>query len=187
MTEDFGTDRAPLIMVTGGARSGKSRFAEGLAGDLAARFGLPVHYLATSKVMDEEMAERVRRHRERRPAGWSTVEAPLDLTGGIAGLAPGVLLIDCLILWAANWMESQDVDRSSEHIIAQETLDFIRALKAVPRPAVIVTGEIGLGIVPENRIARVFRDLLGRVNQELASQASEVYLVVAGIPLRIKP
>ncbi len=177
----------PLVMVTGGARSGKSRWAEDLAAGLAERHALPVHYLATSGVMDDEMAGRVRQHRERRPANWSTVEEPLDLAGPARNLAPGVLLIDCLILWTSNWMQAQDVSKSSEPIIAGETQNWLRALRSANRPAVVVTGEVGLGIVPESRTARIFRDLLGRVNQEVAREATEVYLVVSGLPVRIKP
>lgn len=187
MVETASSSPAPLIMVTGGARSGKSRWAETLAADLGIQLGLPVHYLATAVAGDPEMAERIRRHRERRPPEWSVVEETLDLSRVIGGLAPGVVLIDCLILWTANWLEARGMNDRAEELIAADTRDWLLALKSSSRPAVVVTGEVGLGLVPDNRMARVYRDLLGRANQELAVEAGQVYLVVSGIPVRIKP
>lgn len=171
------TAAASITFVLGGARSGKSRFAE----DLAIRDGEAV-YLATGTAGDGEMRARIELHRARRGPGWSTVEEPLDLAAALARLArPGrPVLVDCLTLWVGNLMMA-DRDLAAE----ADALD--RALAAVAGPVVLVANEVGLGIVPDNALARSFRDAAGRLNQRVAARADTVFFVAAGLPLRLKP
>ena len=172
-------------LVLGGARSGKTRRA--LA--LAAPFGRRV-YVATAQAGDAEMLERIRRHQAERDAGWSTIEAPIELAAAIAsggsdqsGVgAPdhdGVLVVDCLTLWLSNLMFA---DRD----IAAATADLIEATARAPTSVVFVSNEVGLGIVPDNALARRFRDAQGRLNQDLAAAVDAVEFVAAGLPLRLK-
>ena len=176
-----------IILVTGGARSGKSRFAESLLKPVGAKY-----YLATCPVPDAEMAERVKRHQAARAAQrWITIEEPLDLFSAVrrardAG-AEG-LLIDCLTLWINNLLyeaEQQKQDLTEEKM-ERSTRAVLTELAAFPGRAVLVISEVGLGIVPESPLARRFRDLSGRCAQCVAAQASQVYFCVAGIAQRIK-
>jgi adenosylcobinamide kinase/adenosylcobinamide-phosphate guanylyltransferase len=164
-------------LVLGGARSGKSAFAESLVTDT----GLKRHYLATGRAWDDEMRARIGKHRADRGEGWVTVEEPLELTSALAGIddpAHGVL-IDCLTLWATNlMMEERDMAREFSRLRDH-------ALSARAR-LVFVSNEVGLGIVPENRMARDFRDHAGRLHQQIAAIADEVYFVAAGLPLKMK-
>ncbi len=164
----------PVTLILGGARSGKSRQAEQLVA--AAGTGL---YVATAEAGDAEMAARIAQHRARRGAGWTTVEAPLDLAGCLAGpLDADAVLVDCLTLWLSNLMAAaRDVTRETERLLG--------ALPAA-RPVVFVSNEVGLGIVPENALARAFRDHAGRLHQQLAARADRVLLMVAGLPLTVK-
>ena len=168
----------PLTLVLGGARSGKSAYAE----SLVARPGAV--YLATAEAIDDEMGERIARHRARRRGeGWTTVEAPLDLAGALRSHAragvPGVL-VDCLTVWLGNLMHAgRDIDR--------EARSLLESLAGPPAPVVLVANEVGLGVVPDNPMARAFRDHAGRLNQALAARAGRVVLVTAGIPLVLKP
>ena len=166
-----------LTLVLGGARSGKSRYAEGL---VQAMPGAPV-YVATAQAWDAEMAARIAEHRARRAGqGWMTVDAPHDLIGALAGVPPGApVLIDCLTLWQTNRLLA-DAD------MAAEGAALVAALAAHPGPVVAVSNEVGLGIVPDNALARAFRDAAGRLHQDLAAVADRVVLVVAGLPLTIK-
>jgi adenosyl cobinamide kinase/adenosyl cobinamide phosphate guanylyltransferase len=165
-----------LTLVLGGARSGKSRFAE------AAVMATPPPwiYVATAEPFDEEMKARIAEHRGRRGEQWQTVEVPLDLAGAIAGAPPAAtVLVDCLTLWLNNLMYKQrNIDIETERLEA--------ALGARQAPAVLVSNEVGSGIVPENVEARRFRDLQGRLNQRIAARADRVVLLVAGLPLVIK-
>ena len=165
-----------IVLVTGGARSGKSKLAE--ARCLA--FGLPASYIATAEIFDDEMRTRVDTHRARRGAEWRDFAAPLDLVGALAATeGQGPRLIDCLTMWLNNVMyHGQDV--------AQETARLCAALRAARAPVVLVTNEIGMGIVPDNALARAFRDAQGILNQEVAALANEVVLAVSGLPLRVK-
>lgn len=168
---------AGVTLVLGGARSGKSRFAETLcAGDCLERV-----YVATAALLDDEMRNRVDRHRARRGDGWRTVEAPIDLAGALGAEArPGrTVLVDCLTLWLTNVMlGGRDMDADTETLLA--------ALSRVPCPVVLVSNEVGAGIVPENALARAFRDRQGLLNQRVAAVADRVTLVVAGLPLDLK-
>ena len=164
--------------VLGGARSGKSAFAEGLA--LASRLQ-PV-YLATGQAFDAEMEARIAEHRARRPAPWQTVDAPLDLTEALEREADEgkALLVDCLTLWLTNLM-------MAERDIAAEAARLCTLLaRPLPGLIVLVSNEVGLSIVPENAMARQFRDHAGRLHQDIAKVASRVTFVAAGLPLSLK-
>jgi adenosylcobinamide kinase / adenosylcobinamide-phosphate guanylyltransferase len=166
-----------LTLVLGGARSGKSRYAESLITALPP----PWIYLATAQAGDEEMAQRIAAHRERRgAAGWQTIEAPHDVAGALATAVAHVpLLIDCMTLWLTNRMLAEtDLDA--------ETARVEEALVRRSGFAVLVSNEVGYGIVPDNALARRFRDAQGRLNQRLAARADRVVLVVAGLPLLLK-
>jgi adenosylcobinamide kinase/adenosylcobinamide-phosphate guanylyltransferase len=166
--------RATLVL--GGARSGKSRFAEGL---VAAHPG-PRVYLATAEAGDAEMAERIRRHRARRGAGWTTVEEPLDLPRALeAAGRDAAVLVDCLTLWLSNLMATgREVER--------ETQALVELLPRLSGPVVFVSNEVGQGIVPDNALARAFRDRAGLLHQAVAAAADRVYFVTAGLPQLLK-
>jgi len=165
-----------LTFVIGGARSGKSALAERV---VRATKGRPV-YIATAEAWDDEMRARIARHRDDRGAGWHTVEAPRDLPGALAGIAgTDAVLIDCATLWLSNQM-------LAESDLPQVTEDWLAALAACPAPVVIVSNEVGQGIVPDNALARRFRDEQGRLNQQLAARANCVVTVIAGLPLVLK-
>lgn len=163
-----------LTLVLGGARSGKSRFAEGLGQRAAHKT-----YIATAEAMDAEMRERIARHRTSRGGGWATLEAPLDLVGALGEAGHGFVLVDCLTVWLGNLMHhGRD--------IKAEVDGFCAALADVGHEVVLVSNEVGLSIVPENAMARQFRDEQGLMNQRIAGLADEVYLVAAGLPLALK-
>jgi adenosylcobinamide kinase/adenosylcobinamide-phosphate guanylyltransferase len=171
------TDLRPITLVLGGARSGKSRHAEALAesqpGDCV--------YLATGAAGDPEMAARIQQHRARRGGRWRTVEEPLDLVGALRREAgPGrAVLVDCLTLWLANLL-------GADHDIEAELAALIATLPALAGPVILVSNEVGLGIVPDNALARRFRDEAGRLHQEIAAVADRVIFVLAGLPQIIK-
>lgn len=163
-------------LVLGGARSGKSRYAEGLVETAGGGT-----YVATAEAGDAEMATRIRAHRDRRGPSWTTIEAPLDLVEALhrADAAGRPVLVDCLTLWLTNLMLAErDVEAEAERLAA--------ALPCLHMPIVLVTNEVGLGIVPENALARRFRDLAGQANQRLAATVERVVFVAAGLPLALK-
>ena len=163
----------PFTFLIGGARSGKSS----LAVRLASAFDGPVVILVTAEPRDEEMAERIRAHRAARPAGWETVEAPLELLPAIRAVgAPSCVILDCLTLWVSNALEGGD----SEDEIDREARAIASTLAERAAPAIVVSNEVGLGVVPANELARTYRDVLGRVNGSFAAAASRSFLVVAG-------
>jgi adenosylcobinamide kinase/adenosylcobinamide-phosphate guanylyltransferase len=167
----------PVTLVLGGARSGKSRYAEGLA---EAQGGACV-YLATATAGDAEMAERIAEHQRRRGPAWRSHEEPLDLAGALAASAnpQSVVLVDCLTLWLSNVMFAElDVENECEKLLA--------ALPGLAGPVIFVSNEVGLGIVPDNALARRFRDAAGRLNQAVAGAAQSVVLLAAGLPLTLK-
>ncbi len=170
----------PLTLLTGGARSGKSA----LAVRRARRSGAPVVFVATGQARDEEMADRIRRHQQERPAGWTTVEAPLDLASAVAGLPPGrTVLVDCLSLWVANLLERGD----DEEAVTRQADGLARWAAAYPGTVIVVTNEVGMGIVPMHPVSRDYRDRLGRVNALVAARADLAQLVVAGRTLTLDP
>lgn len=177
-----------LILVTGGARSGKSSFGE----KYAARYGKRVAYIATSQIWDSEMEFRVKLHRQRRPASWHTYEAPYEAHKAVEEAARSgcdMILFDCLTVYASNLLCSLDsIDDSDRNyrLLRESCQSLIEAVKKNDCTMVVVTNEVGAGIVPENHLAREFRDLAGLANQMLAAAAEEVYLTVAGIPVNIK-
>ncbi|WP_420593516.1 bifunctional adenosylcobinamide kinase/adenosylcobinamide-phosphate guanylyltransferase [Deinococcus sp.] len=164
-----------IVYITGGARSGKSRFAEAWA----AKQSAPVTYLATAQAFDDEMRERIERHRTDRPAHWPTLEEPLNVPQALAELN-GVILLDCLSLWISNLLLA-DLDDTA----ILERVDALLA-QANSKTLILVSNEVGSGIVPDNALARRYRDLLGWGNQRAAAAASEAYLLVSGLPLRLK-
>ena len=168
-----------IHLLTGGARSGKSRRAL----DLALEVPGAIDFVATAEAGDVDMAERIRRHREERGSRFRTTEAPLALCAALRGLAPGgAVIVDCLTLWCTNLLlagaESGSIEAS--------TLDLCASLVATGRPVFVVTNEVGLGVVPENALARRFRDELGRVNQRVAHVATRVTFMVSGLPLSVR-
>jgi adenosylcobinamide kinase / adenosylcobinamide-phosphate guanylyltransferase len=169
-----------LTVLIGGARAGKST----LAADLAGRFDGPVAVVATAEARDDEMRSRIEQHRARRPAAWTTVEEPVALGEAVAALDDGVfVLVDCLTLWVANLLERRD----SEQAIVAEARALARAATARAAPTVVVTNEVGLGIVPATQLGRQYRDVLGGVNSVFVDHADQAALVVAGRLLRLEP
>jgi adenosylcobinamide kinase / adenosylcobinamide-phosphate guanylyltransferase len=170
---------ARLTLVLGGARSGKSRHAEALARET----GLKRVYVATAQAFDDEMRERISRHQvDRSGDGWTTVEEPFDLALALAGASgpETVVLVDCLTLWLSNLMlTDRDIERGCDALLA--------ALGATKGPVILVSNEVGLGIVPETPLGRRFRDAQGRLNQHVARIADRVIFVAAGLPLILKP
>lgn len=166
-----------VLLVLGGARSGKSRYAqaraEALDGDLV--------FVATAQALDEEMAARIRYHQSDRDARWRTVEEPFDLAAVISGWDEGgrVLLVDCLTLWVSNLL-------LAERDVPAETARLVKTLGNSVGNIVLVANEVGLGIVPDNALARRFRDAAGLVNQAVAARAEEVVFMAASLPLRLK-
>ena len=173
--------RSKLILVMGGARAGKSSFALRLAEEHAS-----VAFIATAQALDHEMAARIARHREERPPDWLTIEEPYALDDAlIRATEADVVIVDCLTLFVSNWLLRSEDDNAPA--IQQTTERFLARVQSGTKTVICVSNEAGLGIVPENALARTFRDLLGRVNQQFAAAADEVYMLVAGLPLRLKP
>lgn len=165
------------ILITGGARSGKSRIAE----SWTLRLGRSPVYVATAQSDDEEMALRIADHRSRRGPEWMTVQEPLELGRALLETdGAGPRLVDCLTLWLSNLMLAQRDWSDAAHVLAE-------TIRAQSAPVILVTNEVGGGIVPENAIARRFRDAAGAVNQLIAEAVDEVYLAVSGYPLQVKP
>ena len=176
---------ARTILITGGARSGKSAFAE----ILAREFGAPLGYLATARTLDSEMDERVRRHRGRRGNEWSTIEEPIHLSQALAR-SDGqydAILVDCMTLWLSNLLfRYEDAAEEIEERINEDLQRLKNTLQGMVTPVVLVSNEVGMGIVPDNALARMFRDIAGRTNQAMAAAADEVHVVISGIPLKLK-
>jgi adenosylcobinamide kinase/adenosylcobinamide-phosphate guanylyltransferase len=189
-----------LVLVTGGARSGKSSFAESYAAHLAER-GI---YIATAQAYDDEMRARIGLHRQQRElAGhaWTTIEEPLSLaetllslgnseskgTGAVGGDA--VILVDCLTLWLSNWLLKVEQEPDAEERVLVKIGELVSVCQAITsqgRQLLLVTNEVGYGLVPEYKLGRQFRDLSGTMNKQLASAAKQVFLVTSGIPVELK-
>ncbi len=168
-----------IILITGGARSGKSKYAE----QRAAALGLRRVYIATAEAKDDEMARRIAAHRKRRGSAWTTVEEPVQLAETLLAWRgrTDCALVDCLTLWLSNLLFRGDENQVEEKVEA-----LVRSLPQLDFPVVFVTNEVGAGIVPDNPLARQFRDLAGWTNQRIAAAAKEVVLMVAGIPTAVK-
>ena len=180
-----------LIFILGGARSGKSSFACKLAGDMCPPGG-GVVYLATAEVTDDEMAQRIARHKARRPSHWQTIEEPRNLARitKILGETEKIILLDCLTILLSNIILSEvkdqkDLYKHEERLI--KSFSFLAEAAAKSTfPVIFVSNEVGMGICPENYLGRIFRDLVGRINQEISRKAADVYFLRAGIPQKIK-
>lgn len=173
---------AQVTFIIGGCRSGKSSLALRRAAAIVAEQRV---FIATAVPFDAEMQDRVRRHQKERGTGWSTLEVPLDLPEALAahGRAGRLILVDCLTLWVSNLLLKLEDPAAVEHRIAE----LARAVQASAGPLILVSNEVGLGVVPESKLGRQFRDLAGLANQSMAACANEVILTVAGIPVTIKP
>lgn len=183
-----------IIFVTGGARSGKSKFAE----EMAKRSEKRSIYIATAQALDEEMAHRIALHRQRRPPEWITIEEPLYVSRALKNINDnkhlagfGTVLLDCLALLVSNWLPLKKAeDPATWEGLRKDLLSEIKAMineaERMNKRIIVVSNEVGLGIVPEYPLGRLYRDLLGQVNQMVAAAADEVYFMVSGIPLKIK-
>ncbi len=180
---------ARIVLVTGGARSGKSAYAESLYHGKQ-----QVTYLAPTRISDDEMRARIKLHRQRRPQTWQTVESSYDLAALVKKTGSTAVLLDCLTILTSNILFDItkncptipiELQQQVEQNVFQELEALIDYVKVIDGELVMVTNEVGCSIVPENHIARVYRDILGRVNQRIAALCDEVYLVTCGIPLRL--
>lgn len=175
--------QSEIVFILGGARSGKSTFAEQLA---QGRGTDAVLFIATAQALDDEMRERIEKHRADRPAAWQTLEAPRELGRAIGELdwMPRVIVLDCLTLWVTNEMLADDTDLERRVLCQLDMLTEWTRIQGID--LVLISNEVGLGIVPDNPLARKFRDLLGRVNARAAHHADKVYWMVAGLPVEAK-
>ena len=173
-----------ITLILGGARSGKSHYAQQLAAELSDK----VLFVATGEALDEEMQARIAEHKKARPKNWRTLEIPSSIGKGIErqiGDAE-VVLIDCLTLLVSNLLRGEPDYPEAEKRIVSEINELIAAMDKLDASFVIVSNEVGMGLVPETKIGRIYRDLLGKANQLLAKHATEVYLMVACLPVQVK-
>lgn len=176
-----------IVLVLGGVRSGKSRFGQDLAHELG---GNDLLFVATAESRDDEMALRIQRHRQDRPATWRTLEQPLGVGDAIAAIAtenvPKVILLDCLTLLVSNiLLKHHDDFAAAEAGVRAEVASLVAAVQHHGATLVVVSGEVGMGVVPESSLGRQFRDLLGWANQSFAQHAFATYLMVAGLPVNV--
>jgi len=171
---------APVTLITGGARSGKSRFAE----SLALKQGEPLLYIATAGIGDREMSERIARHQERRGSVWQTIEEPYDLAGVLKGHDGWfkASLVDCVTLWLTNLL----LKCEDKGTVLEEVRRTAVRFTTLSTPLILVSNEVGMGIVPDNPLGRTFCDLSGETNEILAGAAEEVYVTFSGLPLKLK-
>jgi adenosylcobinamide kinase/adenosylcobinamide-phosphate guanylyltransferase len=172
------------ILITGGARAGKSSYAQKLAADIGGR----VLFVATAEAKDEDMRLRIEKHKKSRPESWDTLESPVEVAKAI-GKKDGdytVVLVDCITMLVSNVMLQAGNEKSAESEVLKEIDSLISIMNSKTAAYILVSNEVGWGIVPDNELSRNYRDLLGRANQLLAQHADEVYLMVSGIPVKIK-
>ena len=173
-----------LILILGGARAGKSTFAL----RLAAERGDNICFIATAEALDEEMRLRVAAHRAERPTHWQTIEEPKQLGDAIKRSNESeIVIVDCLTFFVSNWLMSNPNQQQAEQDVLRVFEDFLSIVSLQNQTVICVSNEVGLGVVPDNELGRSFRDALGRVNQMAAAASNRVYLLVAGLPLQIKP
>ena len=172
-----------LIMILRGARSGKSNFAERLASQYE-----KVLFVATAEALDEDMERRITQHRLRRPPSWSTLEEPIDLASVLQATDDRheICLVDCLTVWVSNMLLKMEDCADVEDAILDALECFLDVYERSPASWIVVSNEVGLGVVPPTSLGRIYRDALGRVNQAVAAKADKVYLMVAGLALELK-
>jgi len=173
-----------VVFILGGVRSGKSRFAQ----ELAKKLGQKVLFVATGQALDEEMKARIEEHKKVRPSSWRTLELSNNVGKGIKARVRDaeVVIVDCLTLLVSNLLKNGANYPEAEKRVLTEIESLISCLGIIPATFIIVSNEVGMGIVPKNKLARLYRDLLGKVNQLIAEKADEIYLMVAGIAVRIE-
>jgi len=174
-----------MTFILGGARAGKSRFAQ----ELAAKLGKRVLFVATGEALDEEMYARIKAHQRSRPRNWKTLEVPTDVAKAMKGKIGDaeVVIVDCMTLLVSNLMGTEDMDaKTLEKKVTAELKELVAFMRTTKAHFIIVSNEVGLGVVPAYPAGRVYRDALGMVNQMLARNADEVYFMVAGIPIPLK-
>lgn len=167
-----------IILVTGGARSGKSSFAE----RLAEKEGGKLFYIATGEPLDKEMRERIKKHRKRRGNLWKTIEEPKNVCNALNKISDGTIVLDCVTLWVNNLISNGLSDAGTKN----EVIKSLKIAKKSKFSIIFVSNEVGYGIVPINKLARRYRDLLGAVNQLIAKKADNVYWMLSGIPMEVK-
>lgn len=173
-----------LVLLLGGARAGKSSYALRLAQENDGA----VCFIATAQAFDDDMSTRIDRHRSERPSHWQTIEEPYQIHHALRQASDAaVVIVDCLTLFVSNWLLRENDEHKCEQLLSDITADFLRTAQSRRQTIFCVSNEVGLGIVPETRLGRTFRDLLGRVNQDFAQAADEVYLLVAGLKMQLKP
>lgn len=172
-----------IYFILGGARSGKSTFAEKLA---RRRAGDDVLFIATAEALDDEMRARIAKHRAERPPAWQTLEAPRDITGSVQQwqTLPRLILLDCLTLWVTNELLADESDVQARLFCQLDLLTEWVRLQSID--LILVSNEVGMGIVPDNELSRTYRDLLGRLNARAAAHADQVFMMVAGLPIEVK-
>ena len=177
-----------MILLLGGARAGKSAYAMSLAQDGERALGGKVCFIATAQGLDEDMTKRIAHHRAERPTSWRTIEEPCQIDEALINASEArIVIVDCLTLFVSNWLMRHEDEHECEQFVRRIARNFLELTRTRQQTVICVSNEVGLGIVPDTNLGRVFRDLLGRVNQDFAATADEVYLLVAGIPLRLKP
>ena len=182
------TNSGRMILLLGGARAGKSAYAMRLAQDGERASGDEVCFIATAQGLDEDMTKRIARHRAERPTNWRTIEEPCQIDEALRQASEArIVIVDCLTLFVSNWLMRHEDEHECEQFVRRITCNFLALARSRQQTIICVSNEVGLGVVPDTGLGRVFRDLLGRVNQEFAAAADEVYLLVAGLPLQLKP
>jgi adenosylcobinamide kinase / adenosylcobinamide-phosphate guanylyltransferase len=178
-------EKRKIILILGGARSGKSTFAQKVADSL----GDKVLFIATGEPLDKEMRTRIENHKKNRPGSWKTLEVSRQVSKALETVKINdfeVVIIDCITLLVSNLLDDEPSEIKAEKLITEEINELISVISAIPAHCIIVSNEVGLGLVPDNKLGRIYRDLLGKANQVLAQNANEVYFLAAGIPLKIK-
>ena len=177
-----------MILLLGGARAGKSAYAMRLAREGERASGDAVCLIATAQGLDEDMTKRIARHRAERPTNWRTIEEPCQIDEALKqAIGARIVVVDCLTMFVSNWLMRHEDEHECEQFVRRITRNFLEQTRTQHQTIICVTNEVGLGVVPDTRLGRIFRDLLGRVNQEFAAAADEAYLLIAGLPVQLKP